>query len=94
MNLLAILGFFALLAQAEPGAARRPDSRMFSCADATAIVQQNGAVVFQYGPGLYHRVVANESYCMREERIVPLYLPTLDEESCHIGQLCVPTRNH
>ncbi len=88
MQLLAIFSVLTLISYADPAAARRPDSRMFSCADATAIVQQNGAVIFQYGQNLYHRVVANESFCPRIERALPLSLPTLDEESCFVGFVC------
>lgn len=88
MKLLAVFSFFILLAYADPAAARRPDSRMFSCADATAIVQQNGAVIYQYGQDLYHRAVANESFCLQDERALPLHLPTLDQASCFVGFVC------
>lgn len=68
--------------------AGRPDTANLICADARAIVEQNGAITLSTTQGLYDRYVANPSYCGSGERAVQSYVPSADLEQCFIGYVC------
>lgn len=83
MKLAALLFFLSVSAQAA-----MPNSRKLSCADAIALVQQNGAIVFTTKPGIFDRYVAGRQFCERGENLSRASVPTLDNESCPVGYVC------
>jgi hypothetical protein len=80
--------FVALAFFSTAAFASRPDTRDFSCADAKAIVEQNGAIVLTTGDTTYDRYVANSSYCDSGDKAVSAYVPTLNKSKCNIGYVC------
>jgi hypothetical protein len=68
----------------------RPNTANMSCRDATAMVQEKGAIVLSTGnPALYDRFVANKSFCGSDEKTASAYVKTADLDSCRIGYACV-----
>lgn len=60
-----------------------------SCAAATELVRQKGAVVFGTGPGTYARYVRDGSYCQEDQGTDPAWIPTADQPQCLVGAQCV-----
>lgn len=77
-----------LMVTAMPGLAQaRPDSLTLSCAAASALVRERGAVVIGTGPDLYDRFVTDPGYC-QSRRTEPAWIPTRDDRQCLVGQRC------
>jgi hypothetical protein len=85
MRKLTIL--IVLLAIADIAHAR-PDVRTMSCAQATALVRQYGAVVLTTGQYTYDRYVAGQRYCERPFVIRRAWVATGDTRQCNIGYTC------
>ena len=66
----------------------RPDVRTMSCAQASAIVRQSGAVVLTTGRYTYDRYVAGQRYCERPFVIRRAWVATGDTRQCNIGYTC------
>ena len=60
-----------------------------SCAQARALVAQEGALVLGTGGQTYDRFVRDLGFCQREETIRQSFVPTLDTPQCPIGFRCV-----
>ena len=85
MRKLTIL--FLLLSLADIAHAR-PDVRTMSCAQASAVVRQYGAVVLTTGKYTYDRYVAGQAYCERPYVIRRAWVATADTNQCNIGYTC------
>jgi hypothetical protein len=66
----------------------RPDVRTMSCAQASALVWQNGAVVLTTGRYTYDRYVAGQRYCYPPSVIRRAWVATGDTKRCNIGYTC------
>lgn len=77
---------FILMASSSLAQAR-PDSLAMSCASASALVRDNGAVVIGTGPNLFERFVASAGFC-QSRRAEPAWIPTADQRQCLVGQRC------
>ncbi|HEY9214707.1 MAG TPA: hypothetical protein VIQ29_17895 [Ancylobacter sp.] len=77
---------FILMASSSLAQAR-PDSLAMSCASASALVRDNGAVVIGTGPNLFERFVASAGFC-QSQRTEPAWIPTADQRQCLVGQRC------
>lgn len=66
----------------------RPDVRTMTCAQATALVRQYGAVVLTTGRYIYDRYVAGQGYCERPYIIQWAWVATSDTSRCLIGFTC------
>ena len=66
----------------------RPDVRTMSCAQASALVRQSGAVVLTTGRYTYDRYVARQAYCDRPYVIRRAWVGTADTNRCNIGYTC------
>lgn len=91
---LGRLGILALLATASqvPGAQAqpaRPETRALTCAQASALVASEGAVVMTTGPFTYQRIVRDGGFCTIETTTRPDYEATRDERQCFVGYRCV-----
>lgn len=69
-------------------AQERPVIGRMSCAEATAMVREQGEVVVSTGPAGYERVVRDGGYCAAETTPAPNYLATADQRSCFVGYRC------
>jgi hypothetical protein len=69
-------------------------SMEMSCADVQATVSHRGAVIVNYGEGLYERVVAHNGFCSRAtgDYTEPFFVPTADSDQCFAGYLCHPNQ--
>lgn len=66
----------------------RPMSTAMSCAAVQQTVQRAGAIVMNFTPTTYDRVVANQSHCLYSEVTEPLWVPTRDTRQCFAGYTC------
>ncbi|MDQ0513079.1 hypothetical protein [Ancylobacter amanitiformis] len=66
-----------------------PNSLNMSCAAASALVRERGAVVIGTGPNLFDRYVANQGYCSAQEQVAaPSWIQTRDQSQCFVGYRC------
>ncbi|WP_332118115.1 hypothetical protein [Azorhizobium caulinodans] len=71
-----------------------PDSRKMSCAQATGMVRQQGAVVLATSQLVYDRYVVSRAYCPMDQQTNPAWVPTRDNPQCFVGYTCYdPTRD-
>ena len=80
-----------LLAGASPvpaGAQSRLATNRMSCADAKAVVKQDGDVTLATGAGASERIVADRSYCAISEIAELRFVPTRDNPQCPVGYRC------
>jgi len=87
MHKLTVFIPFLLLCFAEDAFAR-PDVRTMTCAQARALVLQNGAVVLTTGQYTYDRYVARQAYCFAPFVIQRAWVATADTEQCPVGYTC------
>ncbi len=71
------------------GGGARPDTRALTCAQASALVARDGAVVMTTGPFTYQRIVRDGGFCTIETTTRPDYEATRDERQCFVGYRCV-----
>ena len=76
-----------VLASTLPGAAR-PDTRYMTCAAATALVQNHGAVILGTSAHVYDKYVKNKAYCNVDQHLKRAYVPTADYRRCNVGYKC------
>ncbi len=88
LNAAIALSFSTLAAIAPQAAIARPDTRAMTCAQAQALVKQQGAVVMSTGTHTYQRFVSTRAYCDRSEITWPLYAPTRDNAQCFVAYYC------
>lgn len=87
LSVTLILGGSALAPAAFAQA--MPNSLTMSCASASALVRQRGAVVIGTGPNIFDRYVANQGYCNAlEEVTAPAWIQTRDQQQCFVGYRC------
>ena len=68
----------------------RIDARRLTCAQAQALIRQQGAAVLTTGQYTYERFVSDHRFCERDEVTTRRRTPTRDNPSCHIGYICRP----
>ena len=68
----------------------RPDARTMTCAQASALVRQHGAVVMTTGRYIYDRYVAGRRYCERTYVTRRAWIATGDTSQCLVGYTCEP----
>lgn len=78
----------ALVAAALSAAEARPMSSRMACTEVQKLVARSGAVVMNFTPATYDRVVADSRWCLRTERLDPLYVPARDSGACFAGYVC------
>lgn len=87
--LRALLTLGCAGALALPAAAQsRPVASAMACAEVQALVQRSGALVLNYTPTTYDRVVANGRFCLGGQVTVPDFAATRDKRQCFVGYLC------
>lgn len=92
---------FVLMALVMTGAwaQARPTSYQMTCDEARSLVQENGAIVMNYGYSekagwLYNRYVAHRGYCNPGEVIQAAWAPTMDQDHCRVGYVCIHHSHH
>lgn len=84
-----------VLASTQAHAISRYNSQSMSCAEAKAVVRNEGAVILRWRSTrnptlpLYGRFVRNDGFCSASERAETSYIPTADNRSCAIDE-CKP----
>jgi len=78
----------AMLTLASASAAARPMTSAMTCAAVQRLVASSGAVVINFTPTTYDRVVAHQGYCLPSEVIEPIWVPTRDARQCFAGYTC------
>lgn len=86
MNRLAMLACLVVLAPAAADA--RPMSSRMTCNEVQRLVARSGAVVMNFTPSTYDRVVRDRRWCLPTEGLVNLYVPTRDSPQCFAGYTC------
>lgn len=87
--LRALLTLGCAGALALPAAAQsRPVASAMACAEVQALVQRSGALVLNYTPTTYDRVVANGRFCLGGQTTVAEFAPTKDNPRCFVGYTC------
>lgn len=76
-----------VMAAATPALARQA-STSITCAAARALVERQGAVLFDTSPTTFDRYVRDRSFCAYGETIRPDWIPTRDTPSCNVGYRC------
>lgn len=71
-------------AQAQVGVS----STSLTCAQAAALVQSKGAVVFSTSPTAYDRYVRDRSFCLYDQQLKAEWVPTRDAKQCFVGYTC------
>ena len=66
----------------------RPMSSAMPCGAVQALVARSGAVVMNFTPTTYDRVVANQGFCLPSEIAEPLFVPSRDARQCFAGYTC------
>ena len=87
MKRTLIASLAALLATLSVAEARQSTLNM-SCAEATALVQSQGAIVLSTGEFTYERYVSDRRFCMLNETTRLSYAPTSDAAMCPLGNVC------
>jgi hypothetical protein len=82
-----IANLAALLATLSVAEARQSTLNM-SCAEATALVRSQGAVVLSTGEFTYERYVLDRRFCTYNETARASYAPTSDAAQCPLGNVC------
>lgn len=75
------------------GAQDFPNTLTMSCAEATAMVNAQGAVTLSSGPNVFNRYVKDEAYCSGGQQTRPQWVPTRDQQQCPVGNICVDPSN-
>lgn len=83
-----LLSALAITLSISAGEARQSTLNM-SCAQAAALVQQQGAIVLSTGRHTFDRFVARRSYCLIGEHAARGWAPTHNGR-CLIGYVCRP----
>ncbi len=83
----------AFLAPAAAGAQDFPNTLNMSCAEATALVNSQGAVTLSTGPNVFNRYVKDEAYCSGGQQTRPQWVQTKDQAQCPVGNTCVDPSN-
>ncbi|MDB5644645.1 hypothetical protein [Methylobacterium sp.] len=78
----------AVLTLGVAGAQARPDTRAMTCAEASALVAQAGAIVMSTGPATYARFVRDGGFCPLPETTQPSWEITRDNPQCFVGYTC------
>jgi hypothetical protein len=75
----------ALAAVAGPALAQgRPDARAMTCGQVHGLIDQRGAAVLTTGRYTYDRYVADRRFCMMEETVRTVSIPTRDTNDCRV----------
>ncbi|MHB2166166.1 hypothetical protein [Alsobacter sp. R-9] len=86
--MLALATLVAISAAGPALAQSRPDSLTMTCAQAQALVRQQGAVVLGTGQFIYDRYVRDRSFCAPTQRAQTSFVQTKDNKYCLAGYLC------
>jgi hypothetical protein len=66
----------------------RPATFAMTCAQATATVSAQGAIVMSTGQHTFDRFVSHAGYCALGEYADLAWAPTLDSPRCTVGYVC------
>ncbi|WP_264050195.1 hypothetical protein [Methylobacterium flocculans] len=66
----------------------RPATPSLTCAEASALVTQAGAIVMSTGPTTYARFVRDGGFCPLPETTQPAWERTRDDPTCFVGYTC------
>lgn len=69
-------------------ASARPATPALTCAEASALVMQAGAIVMDTGPMTYARFVRDGGFCPLPETTRPTWERTRDNPECFVGYTC------
>ena len=83
-RLLLAVSFVALAS----GAMAHEVSVRLTCAGAAAMVNQQGAVLFDTSPTTFDRYVRDATFCPMDMVARPASIPTRDNPSCPVGYTC------
>lgn len=83
----AAVSSLLILGVAGPALAR-PASWAMTCGQARTLVQSQGAVVINFSPTVYERVVSAANFCFPGQTLRPEFAPTRDVRQCFIGYSC------
>ena len=78
----------AVLAASLVAAEARPMTSTMTCAAVQRLVARSGAIVMNFTPTTYDRVVRDQRWCLPSEGTVNLYVPTRDNPQCFAGYTC------
>jgi hypothetical protein len=84
----ALVLTFALLLPTAASALQGPLTTRMTCAEVQATVARRGAIVLNFSPSTYDRVVRDQRWCLPSEGTVNLYVPTRDNPQCFAGYTC------
>jgi hypothetical protein len=62
-----------------------PSTLQMSCAQASALVASNGALVLSTGARTYDRFVRDANFCIRPETTEVAWVPTADVRQCPLN---------
>ncbi|HYF54162.1 MAG TPA: hypothetical protein VEA41_07880 [Salinarimonas sp.] len=90
-----LLVAFALASGISAVAAQsRLSTTSMSCAQARAVVLEEGAVVLGTGGATYDRFVSSGQFCQRELVMRQAFARTTDNPQCPVGSICVQGEVH
>ncbi|MHB2165891.1 hypothetical protein [Alsobacter sp. R-9] len=75
-------------------AQKRPDTLTMTCAQAAALVRQQGAIVLGTGQYVFDRFVADGRFCSINEVAAPTRVQTKDQKACMLLSKCTPKRDY
>lgn len=94
MKLRFVVAVAALAALAGPALAQgRPDARAMTCGQVHGLIDQTGAAVLTTGRYTYDRYVADRRFCMMEETVVLVSIPTADTNRCRVYRCELDSRD-
>ena len=78
----------ALLASGPALALQGPLTTRMTCGEVQQLVARRGAVLLNFSPDTYDRVVHGQRWCLPTEGTIILYVPTRDQPQCFAGYTC------
>ncbi|WP_127089890.1 hypothetical protein [Aquabacter cavernae] len=89
----ALAAFAMLAAPGIAGAQDFPNTLNMTCAEATAMVTNQGAVTLSTGPNVFNRYVKDDGYCSGGQQTKAQWVQTRDQQQCPVGNTCVDPSN-
>ncbi|MEO1103460.1 MAG: hypothetical protein AAFW98_06980, partial [Pseudomonadota bacterium] len=91
MRQMVLAALLLAMAVTAHDAEARPDVRKMTCAEANAIVAEQGAVVMTTGQHTYRRFVSNRAYCEFDQVRRTYIVTTRDNPRCRLNGICDQT---
>ncbi len=92
-RLSLILLAFSVTAPVAASAQDFPNTLNMTCAQATAMVNSQGAVTLSTGPNIFNRYVKDAASCTADQVTKEQWVQTSDQQQCAIGSTCVDPSN-